>query len=274
MDYQTLLTATDAVKEKIGNIVPKVAIVLGSGFDEITRTVKNSIEIPYGDIPYMPTSTVSGHKGTFIFGNIGETEVAIMNGRVHLYEGYSVEQVVLPIRIVKLLGCETLILTNAAGGISYNLRAGDLMAINDHISSFVPNPLIGKNIDELGTRFPDMSSPYDKKLIKLLSDIAIKHDIPLKEGVYVQLMGPSYETPAEIRMLRSVGADAVGMSTVCEVIAARHCGLRVVAMSLITNLASGMENKILTHEDVEEMGNYIIPKIAKLMESFIPLLKG
>lgn len=274
MDYQTILYTANAIKEKIGDFSPKVAIVLGSGFGEVIDSIENKIEISYKDVPNMPVSTVAGHKGSFIFGNIEDTKVAVMNGRIHLYEGYSVEQVVLPIRVLRLLGCETIILTNAAGGISYNLKAGDLMALNDHISVFAPNPLIGKNIDELGTRFPDMSCAYDRELTKLLSDTSIKCGIPLKEGVYAQLTGPSYETPAEIRMLRSLGADAVGMSTVCEVIAARHCGLKVVAMSLITNLACGMENKELNHKEVQEMGANITPKISKLIKSFVPLLKG
>lgn len=274
MDYKTILDTANAIKEKLDNFTPKVAIVLGSGFGEVIDSIENKVEISYKDVPNMPVSTVAGHKGSFIFGNIESTKVAVMNGRVHLYEGYSVDQVVLPIRVLKLLGCETIILTNAAGGISYNLKAGDLMALNDHISVFAPNPLIGKNIDELGTRFPDMSCAYDRELTKLLSDTAIKFGIPLKEGVYAQLTGPSYETPAEIRMLRSLGADAVGMSTVCEVIAARHCGLKVVAMSLITNLACGMENKELNHKEVQEMGANITPKISKLIKSFVPLLKG
>ena len=274
MDYQTILDTANAIKEKLDNFTPKVAIVLGSGFGEVNDSIENKVEISYKDVPNMPVSTVAGHKGSFIFGNIENTKVAVMNGRVHLYEGYSVEQVVLPIRVLRLLGCETIILTNAAGGISYNLKAGDLMALNDHISVFAPNPLIGKNIDQLGTRFPDMSCAYDRELTKLLSNTAIKCGNPLKEGVYAQLTGPSYETPAEIRMLRSMGADAVGMSTVCEVIAARHCGLKVVAMSLITNLACGMENKELNHKEVQEMGANITPKISKLIKSFVPLLKG
>lgn len=274
MDYKTILDTANAIKEKLDDFTPKVAIVLGSGFGEVIDSIENKVEISYKDVPNMPVSTVAGHKGSFIFGNIENTKLAVMNGRVHLYEGYSVDQVVLPIRVLKLLGCETIILTNAAGGISYNLKAGDLMALNDHISVFAPNPLIGKNIDELGTRFPDMSCAYDRELTKLLSDTAIKCGIPLKEGVYAQLTGPSYETPAEIRMLRSLGADAVGMSTVCEVIAARHCGLKVVAMSLITNLACGMENKELNHKEVQEMGANITPKISKLIKSFVPLLKG
>lgn len=274
MDYKTILDTANAIKEKLDNFTPKVAIVLGSGFGEVIDSIENKVEISYKDVPNMPVSTVAGHKGSFIFGNIESTKVAVMNGRVHLYEGYSVDQVVLPIRVLRLLGCETIILTNAAGGISYNLKAGDLMALNDHISVFAPNPLIGKNIDELGTRFPDMSCAYDRELTKLLSDTSIKCGIPLKEGVYAQLTGPSYETPAEIRMLRSLGADAVGMSTVCEVIAARHCGLKVVAMSLITNLACGMENKELNHKEVQEMGANITPKISKLIKSFVPLLKG
>ena len=274
MDYKTILDTANAIKEKLDNFTPKVAIVLGSGFGEVIDSIENKVEISYKDVPNMPVSTVAGHKGSFIFGNIENTKLAVMNGRVHLYEGYSVDQVVLPIRVLKLLGCETIILTNAAGGISYNLKAGDLMALNDHISVFAPNPLIGKNIDELGTRFPDMSCAYDRELKKLLSDTAKKCGIPLKEGFYAQLTGPSYETPAEIRMLRSLGADAVGMSTVCEVIAARHCGLKVVAMSLITNLACGMENKELNHKEVQEMGANITPKISKLIKSFVPLLKG
>lgn len=274
MEYNTIKNSAEILRNKTNGFKPTVALVLGSGFGEVINLIENKIEIPYGEIPNMPVSTVAGHKGSFVFGTIGGTKIAVMNGRVHLYEGYSPQEVVLPLRILRLLGCNTILFTNAAGGISYNLQAGDLMAINDHISFLVQNPLVGKNIDEIGTRFPDMSSVYDIELTDLLEKTALKCDISLKKGVYVQLTGPSYESPAEIRMLRTMGADAVGMSTVCEAIAARHCGYRVAAVSLITNLACGMNQKELNHKEVQEMGSAITPKISMLIKNFIPLLKG
>lgn len=274
MEYNTIKNSAEILRNKTKGFKPTVALVLGSGFGEVINLIENKIEIPYGEIPNMPVSTVAGHKGSFVFGTIGGTKIAVMNGRVHLYEGYSPQEVVLPLRILRLLGCNTILFTNAAGGISYNLQAGDLMAINDHISFLVQNPLVGKNIDEIGTRFPDMSSVYDIELTDLLEKTALKCDISLKKGVYVQLTGPSYESPAEIRMLRTMGADAVGMSTVCEAIAARHCGYRVAAVSLITNLACGMNQKELNHKEVQKMGSSITPKISMLIKNFIPLLKG
>ena len=234
-----------------------------------TRSKKLRCEIPYSEIPGFPVSTVPGHDGRFIFGNLGGVSIVCMKGRVHYYEGYAIEDVVLPIRLMRLLGAEILFLTNASGGINKAYHAGDFMLIRDHISTFVPNPLIGKNIDELGTRFPDMSSVYDKELCAVIKDVAKSEGIDLKEGVYAQLTGPSFESPAEIRMLGALGADAVGMSTVVEAIAANHMGMRICGISCVCNLAAGISKKPLTHDEVQEAANAAAPKFKKLVASSI-----
>ena len=231
---------------------PRVAIVLGSGLGGLVDSLIIEKEIPYSQIPNFPVSTVKGHKGALIFGTLNNVEVVVQSGRFHYYEGYDITDVVLPTRVMKMLGAEILFLTNASGGINYNFEAGDLMLMTDHISMFAPNPLIGANIDELGTRFPDMSEVYDKDLRQIIIDTAIENKIPLKMGVYAQLTGPSFESPAEIKMLRSMGVSAVGMSTVVEAIAANHMGARVCGVSCISNLAAGMSENPLTHEEVQE----------------------
>lgn len=268
MNFEYIKKIADVLSDRLNGFIPSIALVLGSGFGDVINVIENPIEIPYGEIEGMPVSTAEGHKGSFVFGTLNGKAVAVMNGRVHLYEGYTPEQVVLPLRVLRVLGCKALILTNAAGGISYSLQPGDLMAITDHISAFVPNPLAGKNIDELGTRFPDMSAPYDKELTKQLEKTALKNGVALKKGTYVQLTGPSYESPAEIRMLRTLGADAVGMSTVCEAIAARHCGYRTAALSLITNYACGMTAEELNHKEVQETGKEMAKKISEILTEF------
>lgn len=234
------------------NFNPEIAIVLGSGLGSFGDEIDIKHTIDYTDIEGFPVSTVKGHKGRFIFGYIGNVPVVAMQGRVHYYEGYSMEQVVTPIRIMKMMGAKVLILSNAAGGININYKSGDLMLIKDHISAFVPSPLIGRNIDGFGTRFPDMTNVYDNKLCEIIKESALKLNTELKEGTYVQLSGPNYETPAEIRMLRTLGADAVGMSTVCEAMAANHCGFKICGISLITNMAAGIANNPLSHEEVQE----------------------
>ncbi len=262
--YEKLERCLSCVRERT-EFVPKAAVVLGSGLGDYAGAIRTEAEVPYGEIEGFPVSTVPGHDGRFIFGWVDKTPVVCMKGRVHYYEGYDMADVVLPIRLMKLLGADTLLLTNAAGGINTDFRAGDLMLIKDHISVFVPNPLIGENIDPLGTRFPDMSQVYDRELQDQIKEKAAELGIPLREGVYAQLTGPSYESPAEIRMLRMLGCDAVGMSTVVEAIAARHCGLRVCGISCISNLAAGMSQKALDHKEVQEAADRAAPLFRKLV---------
>lgn len=254
---------------KRAGIKPAVGIVLGSGLGNFAERAEIVSEIPYEDIPCFPRSTVEGHKGRFVFGKIGNTPVVIMQGRVHYYEGYPMEDVIMPARIMGLLGIKTLLLTNAAGGVNKGFSAGDLMLIKDHISCFVPNPLIGKNLSELGTRFPDMSEVYDRELSGKIKACAENLGTELKEGVYCQLTGPSYETPTEIKMLSVLGADAVGMSTAVEAIAARHMEMRVCGISLITNMAAGISEVPLSHEEVKEAADKAEVKFGALVERFI-----
>lgn len=267
--YEKLYECYKSIRRRT-DFIPKIALVLGSGLgafaDENVRVVD---AIDYSEIENFPVSTVIGHKGKFIFGYVGDVPVVIMQGRVHIYEGYPVSDVVLPARLMTMLGAGAIILTNAAGGINASFKAGDLMLITDHISTFVPNPLIGQNAEQLGTRFPDMSNVYDPALQDIVSEAANEMGIDLKQGVYLQLTGPSFETPAEIRMLRSFGADAVGMSTVVEAIAARHAGVRVCGISCISNLACGMTDQPLTHEEVQEAADKVGPVFRQLLEESI-----
>ncbi|MCX4378920.1 MAG: purine-nucleoside phosphorylase, partial [Lachnospiraceae bacterium] len=260
----------DSVKSKT-DFTPQVALVLGSGLGDYADSIKIVSEIEYKDIDGFPVSTVPGHAGKFIFGYVGEVPIVCMKGRVHYYEGYPVSDVVLPARLMKLLGAQILFLTNASGGMNKNFHAGDLMLITDHIGIFAPNPLMGANIDELGTRFPDMSNVYSTDLQEIIRNTAKTNGIDLKEGVYVQLTGPSYETPAEIKML-SHFADAVGMSTVVEAIAANHCGMKVCGISCVCNLAAGMNPTPLSHKEVQEAADKAAPKFQKLVtESILQL---
>ncbi len=262
--YEKLMNCYACVREKT-DFVPKVAIVLGSGLGDYAKQIQVTAEVPYSEITGFPVSTVQGHDGRFIFGYIDSVPVVCMKGRVHYYEGYDIADVVLPTRLMKLLGAEILFLTNAAGGVNTSFHAGDLMLIKDHISVFAPNPLIGANIEELGTRFPDMSHVYDVELQKIILDMAKKNGIFLQEGVYAQLTGPSFESPAEIRMLRTLGCDAVGMSTVVEAIAANHCGMRICGISCICNLAAGMKDTPLSHKEVQEAADMAAPLFKKLV---------
>ena len=245
-----LYDALSYVKSKI-NIIPKIGIVLGSGLGEFVNMISNSVKIPYKDIPSFPVSTVKGHEGCFIAGYIENVPVIVMQGRVHYYEGYQMTDVVMPVRIMGLLGAKTVILTNAAGGINQNFKQGDFMVIKDHISCFVPSPLRGENYDDLGTRFPDMTEVYNKDLIDLIKFVSKELEIELKEGIYLQAAGPEYETPAEINAYKVLGADAVGMSTACEAKALRHLGVKVLGLSLITNMAAGISKEKLSHEEVK-----------------------
>ena len=246
---------------------PKAAVILGSGLGGYAGQMKIECEIPYGEIPGFPVSTVEGHDGRFIFGYVGETPVAAMKGRVHYYEGYNREEVVRPVRMLGMLGAERLLVTNAAGGINLSFQPGDLMLITDQITSLVPNPLRGENLGQLGPRFPDMSAVYDKGWRNEIRAAAAGCGVPLREGVYLQTPGPSYETPAEIRMFRGWGADAVGMSTAVEAIAARHMGMKVAGISCITNMAAGILEQPLCHEEVQETA-------AKVEDSFTRLVSA
>ena len=246
---------------------PKAAVILGSGLGGYAGQMKIECEIPYGEIPGFPVSTVKGHDGRFIFGYAGETPVAAMKGRVHYYEGYNMEEVVRPVRMLGMLGAERLLVTNAAGGINLSFQPGDLMLITDQIASLVPNPLRGENLGQLGPRFPDMSAVYDKGWRNEIRAAAAGCGVPLREGVYLQTPGPSYETPAEIRMFRGWGADAVGMSTAVEAIAARHMGMKVAGISCITNMAAGILEQPLCHEEVQETA-------AKVEDSFTRLVSA
>lgn len=262
--YEKLMRCYEDVRKRTA-FVPKVAVVLGSGLGDYAEDIRVEYELPYSEIEGFPVSTVPGHAGKFIFGYIDQVPVACMKGRVHYYEGYPVSDVVLPVRLLKLMGAEILFLTNAAGGVNTSFHAGDLMLIRDHISAFAPNPLIGPNIDELGPRFPDMSKVYDRELQKLIAGKAKENHIYLQEGVYAQMTGPSYESPAEIRMLRMLGCDAVGMSTVVEAIAANHTGMKICGVSCISNLAAGMSENPLSHKEVQEAADMAAPAFKRLV---------
>ena len=269
--YALLEKWVRAVRE-VTDFTPEIGIVLGSGLGDFARLVDRKAEVSYASLPGFPVSTVAGHAGKLIFGYVRSVPVVVMQGRVHYYEGYSMEQVVAPIRLMGLLGAKKLLLTNAAGGVNTSFTPGDLMLITDHISAFVPSPLRGENPQELGPRFPDMSRVYDKEMGRAVLEAGEKLGESLQQGVYLQWQGPNYETPAEIRMFRTLGADAVGMSTVCEAIAARHMGLRVCAISCITNMACGILPPPLSHEEVQQTANRVKDKFQALvlesLESF------
>ena len=266
--YEKLLRCYESVKEKV-DFKPKAALILGSGLGEYIQEMKVVQTLDYSQIQGFPVSTVPGHKGRFVFGYAGDVPVVAMQGRVHYYEGYSISDVVLPTRLMKLMGAEVLFLTNAAGGVNFDFKAGDLMMITDQIGSFVPSPLIGPNIDELGLRFCDMSHVYDLDLQQVIRNAACKLGIDLKEGVYIQLTGPAFETPAEVRMCRTLGADAVGMSTACEAIAANHMGMKICGISCISNLGCGMTENPLTHEEVQETADRVAPLFRSLVTESI-----
>lgn len=248
---------------------PEAAIILGSGLGNFTKEIKIEKEIEYSFIPHFPVSTVVGHSGKLIFGELSGKKVVVMSGRFHFYEGYSPLQVTYPIRMLKMLGVKTLLLSNAAGAVNKTFKVGDLMIITDHISFFTPNPLLGKNIDELGTRFPDMSEPYNKVLITRAETIGEKNGYDLKKGVYVAVTGPTFETHAEYRLILAVGGDAVGMSTVQETIVARHAGMDVFAISVITDLGIRDDDSIITHEEVLAAAKEAEPKLTNLFKSLV-----
>lgn len=265
--YEKLMRCYSAVKEKI-SFTPKIALILGSGLGDFCDTpecMEVVQTLDYADIPEFPKSTVAGHKGRFVFGYCSGVPMVAMQGRVHYYEGYSVQDVVLPVRLMRLMGAKTLFLTNAAGGINPAFKAGDFMLICDQISLSVPSPLIGANIEELGTRFPDMSEIYSRRLRTIIENAAADEGVPLQRGTYIQTTGPNYETPAEIRAYGRLGADAVGMSTAVEAIAARHCGMEICGISCISNLASGISANPLSHAEVQETADRVAPLFRRLV---------
>ncbi|MBR2028310.1 MAG: purine-nucleoside phosphorylase [Oscillospiraceae bacterium] len=266
--YEKLMKCYESLKAKI-DFVPEIALVLGSGLGDYGETIDVVATLSYSEIEGFPVSTVAGHKGRFIFGYVNGVPVVCMQGRVHYYEGYPITDVVLPTRLMKLMGAKVLFLTNAAGGINWDFAAGDFMLITDHIMNFVPSPLIGENIDELGTRFPDMSDVYKKDLQQIIRDSAAKLGIKLQEGVYIQLTGPNFETPAEVRMCRILGADAAGMSTAAEAVVANHMGMKVCGISCISNLGCGMTETPLSHEEVSETADRVAGQFKQLVTESI-----
>ncbi|HKZ66010.1 MAG TPA: purine-nucleoside phosphorylase [Chitinophagaceae bacterium] len=248
---------------------PTVGIVLGSGLGNFIDEIEVEKEVAYTDIPHFPVSTVEGHKGKLVFGKLNGKSVVAMAGRFHYYEGYSAQDVVFPIRVMKLIGVETLLLSNAAGAVNANFRVGDIMIIKDHVSFFTPNPLIGKNVADLGPRFPDMSEPYKKELIKKAKEIAAKNNFDIKEGVYIAVTGPTFETRAEYKLIQVLGGDVVGMSTVQENIIANHMGMQVFAISVITDLGVREEENIITHEEVLQAAKEAEPKLALLFKELV-----
>lgn len=255
----------ESVKKKV-TFKPEAALILGSGLGNFAETIRVVETLEYKDIEGFPVSTVPGHKGRFIFGYVEDVPMVIMQGRVHYYEGYSMKEVTLPIRLMKLMGARLLFLTNASGGVNTGYKAGDFMLISDHISSFISSPLIGTNEEELGPRFPDMSDVYKKEIRSIIRRVAEEEKIPLQEGVYIQFTGPAYESPAEIRMARTLGADAVGMSTVCEAVVANHMGMDICGISCITNMASGILLQPLSHKEVQETADRVAPLFERLVK--------
>jgi purine-nucleoside phosphorylase len=260
---------SDFIRERMNGKQPKTAIILGTGLGEVVNRINIDIEIPYGEIPNFPVSTVQGHKGRLIFGTLGNKYIMAMQGRFHYYEGYTMQEVTFPIRVMKALGIKTLFVSNASGGMNPDFKVGDLMIITDHINVFPEHPLHGKNIDELGPRFPGMGEAYSKRLIQMARDIAKEKNIRLMEGVYVGTQGPTFETPAEYRYFWRIGGDAVGMSTVPEVIVARHGDMEVFGISVITDLGvEGIVEKV-SHEEVQKAAAAAQPIMAMLVQEII-----
>ena len=272
-EYKVLKEAYDSIKSKIP-YVPEVAITLGSGLGDFVNNLKIDATIDYKDVKNFPKATNQNHKGKFVFTEINGVKTLVMQGRIHFYEGYTASECVRPVRLIAMMGVKTFIVTNAAGTCNKNYKPGDLMIIKDHISFFAPNPLIGENIEELGTRFPDMTDVYDKDIIKVIKKVATKNKIKMQEGIYMQLKGPSFETATEVKLAGKLGADAVGMSTVIEVIAARHAGLKIGGISVITNMGTGLSKAKLSDDDVRETANKIAKKFEKLIVGIITNLKS
>jgi purine-nucleoside phosphorylase len=268
--YDRASEAARYITAKAPDRAPRVGIVLGSGLGGVADAISDAIEIPYDEIPHFVRSTVEGHAGKLITGSLNGIDVVAMKGRFHFYEGYTMEEVTLPVRVFSLMGIKTIVLTNAAGGASPNLSPGSLMLITDHINMMGDNPLRGPNDDRFGPRFPDMTSVYTPAFIEIAREIAKEMGIELSEGVYLGLRGPSYETPAEVRMCAQLGADALGMSTVAETIVARHCGMKALAISCITNVAAGLTPNQINHEEVMEVGARAGRQLGELILRIIP----
>ncbi|WNR42516.1 purine-nucleoside phosphorylase [Paenibacillus roseipurpureus] len=269
---QEIQEAAAFIRQETNQVKPQIGLILGSGLGVLADLIEQPTVIDYSRIPHFPVSTVEGHAGELVVGSIQGKQVLMMKGRFHAYEGYGAETVSFPVRVMKELGVETLIVTNAAGGVNESFQVGDLMVISDHLNMTFRNPLIGPNDSALGVRFPDMSEAYSKRLRKLAHEVAANQDFKLQEGVYVGLLGPNYETPAEIRMFRTLGGDSVGMSTVPEVIVARHAGIEVLGFSCISNMASGILDQPLSHEEVMETTEKVKPKFLKLVLGIIEAL--
>ena len=265
--FEQYRASADAIRERLGGFVPQVAMILGSGLGWLGDEVENPILIPYGEISHFKASTAPGHKGQFVFGLLEGKPVAVMQGRMHHYEGYSYEEVAYAVRVLRLLGCTTLIVTNAAGCVRTDWQAGDLMLITDHIKMFSESPLRGENIPEFGVRFPDASHLYTVRLQELAKSTAKELNIPLREGVYFYCYGPQYETPAEIRAARVLGGDAVGMSTAPEVIVAGHCGMEVLGFTLLSNMAAGILDQPLSEQEVLDAGVAAREKFSALVRA-------
>ena len=270
--YEKLMRCLESVR-KHTDFCPEVALVLGSGLGDYADSIQVETEISYSEIGEFPVSTVPGHDGRSIFGYVNKVPVVCMKGRVHYYEGYPMSDVVLPVRLMRKMGAKVLFLTNAAGGVNFDFAPGDFMLIRDQIASFVPSPLLGLNVEEWGARFPDMSHIYDEDLQEIIRSSASQMGLKLQEGVYLQLTGPAYESPAEIRMCRALGADAVGMSTACEAVAANHMGYKICGISCISNLASGMTQKPLSHKEVQETADRMAVQFEELVTRSIGKMK-
>ena len=270
--FEQYQASAEAIRARLSGFVPEVAMILGSGLGYLGDEVENPVVIPYGDVPYFKASTAPGHKGQFVFGMLEGKPVAVMQGRMHHYEGYSYEEVSYAVRVLRLLGCTTLIVTNAAGCVRTDWQAGDLMLITDHIKMLSESPLRGENIPEFGVRFPDASRLYTPALQQLARETATELNIPLREGVYFYCYGPQYETPAEIRAARVLGGDAVGMSTAPEVIVAGHCGMQVLGFTLLSNMAAGILDQPLSEQEVLDAGVAAREKFSALVRACLSKL--
>lgn len=271
-NYEKYQESANYIREKIGNLNPKIAIILGSGLGVLKEEFEEKIVIKYNEIPNFPVSTVEGHAGELIIGKLNGKEIIAMNGRFHYYEGYDLKETTFPERVFKLLGIEKLIITNAAGGVNKEYTAGDFMVINDYLSFFAESVLRGKNLEEFGDRFPDMSETFDKDLTKKLKEVINKYTGRAQEGVYAYMKGPTFETPAEIRALRILGADAVGMSTVPEAVIAHHCGIKCVGVSCITNMAAGVLDEKLSYDDVKQTAEKVKIKFKEIIKEYISII--
>ena len=270
--YEQYRQAAQALAARLGSFRPRILLILGSGLGTMADTVDNPLHVPYDEVPHMKRSTPPDHKGRFVFGRLGRQDVAVMQGRLHTYEGWSFADVSFPVRVLRLLGAEALVVTNAAGAVNTAFSAGDIMLITDHIKFFGASPLCGPNLDAFGPRFPDMSAVYTPALRDIARQAARALDIPLREGVYMFFPGPQYETPAEVRSARALGADAVGMSTVPEAITAAHCGMKVLGFTLCTNMAAGVLDQPLSGEEVIAAGEAAGPRFSALVRSCLARL--